>query len=80
LNAGGYARGRRTLRPEEKGRRVQITIPPDVLEFLRWYASLSSLKKPTLRKVILSVMSDCRTISGYPDRPTAPSDKENITF
>ena len=73
-------RGRKPLGEEEKGRRVQITISSDTLEFLRWYASLSSFKKPTLRKVILSVIADQRSISGYPNRPTAPPDKDNVVF
>jgi len=73
-------RGRRSLRPEEKGKRVQITISPDVLEYLRHYASLSSLPKPTIRKVILCIIADSKVLSGYPYRPTAPGDKENVTW
>ena len=74
------SRGRIPL-GNQKGKQIKITLHPEVLQFLRWYAKRSQMHNPTLSKTIEMLIAEYRWQNYFPDqRPHATWENPNVKF
>jgi len=70
--SAGRGKGRLPDPPEEKSVRVQITLKPTTLSFLRWYAEHSTFDNPTLSRIITALVRDYQIQNDFPEtKPTS---------
>jgi len=69
----GRGKGRLPDSPEEKTVRVQVTLKPTTLAFLRWYAEHSTFDNPTLSRILAALVREYQLEHDFPEtKPTSP--------